>query len=102
MASSSWMRSGACSCSRSVGSGCSCMAVSCRTVPELESWNHCPRCGGAIEPQDGGVRVDCPNCGFTHYASSKPTASGLVLDDDGRLLLARRAGDPEQGKWDLP
>jgi ADP-ribose pyrophosphatase YjhB (NUDIX family) len=37
-----------------------------------------------------------------HYASSKPTASGLVVDDAGRLLLARRAVEPDRGKWDLP
>jgi ADP-ribose pyrophosphatase YjhB (NUDIX family) len=71
-------------------------------VAELESWKHCPRCGTAIEPLDGGSRVECPECGFRHYASSKPTASGVVLDDDGRILLARRAQEPDKGKWDLP
>jgi 8-oxo-dGTP diphosphatase len=25
-----------------------------------------------------------------------------VVAEEGRLLLARRAGEPEQGKWDLP
>lgn len=25
-----------------------------------------------------------------------------MLDQEGRILLARRAGDPERGKWDLP
>ena len=71
-------------------------------VAELESWKHCPRCGAALEPLEGGARVECSQCGFRAYASSKPTASGLVLDDDGRILLARRAHEPDQGKWDLP
>ena len=71
-------------------------------VAELESWKHCPRCGTGLEPLDGGARVECPQCGFHYYASSKPTASGLVLDDDGRILLARRAREPDKGKWDLP
>jgi ADP-ribose pyrophosphatase YjhB (NUDIX family) len=44
----------------------------------------------------------CGTCGFTVYAHSQPTACALVVDDRGRLLLARRAGEPEQGKWDLP
>ncbi len=77
------------------------MLVSCLDVAELASWRHCPRCGASIEPLDGGARVECPNCGFRHYASSKPTASGLVLDA-GRILLARRAIEPDEGKWDLP
>jgi ADP-ribose pyrophosphatase YjhB (NUDIX family) len=71
-------------------------------VAELESWKHCPRCGAGLEPFDGGARIECPECGFRYYASSKPTASGLVLDDDGRILLARRAREPDKGKWDLP
>jgi ADP-ribose pyrophosphatase YjhB (NUDIX family) len=71
-------------------------------VAELESWKHCPRCGTGLEPLDGGSRIECPKCGFRAYASSKPTASGLVLGDDGRILLARRAQEPDQGKWDLP
>ena len=36
------------------------------------------------------------------YAGSQPTASAVVRDDAGRILLARRAGEPEAGKWDLP
>ena len=36
------------------------------------------------------------------YAHSQPTACALVVDEAGRLLLARRAGEPEPGKWDLP
>jgi len=71
-------------------------------VAELESWKHCPRCGAGLEPLDGGALVECSQCGFRYYASSKPTASGLVLDGGGRILLARRAREPDQGKWDLP
>jgi 8-oxo-dGTP diphosphatase len=47
-------------------------------------------------------RVECKACGFVAYASSKPTASALVEDGDGRLLLARRAIEPFKGRWDLP
>ena len=71
-------------------------------VAELESWKHCPRCGAAVEPLDGGARIECSECGLRHYASSKPTASGLVVGDDGRILIARRAHEPDRGKWDLP
>ena len=70
-------------------------------VGELDAWKHCPRCAGELERHDGSS-VECPSCGFRHYASSKPTASALVLDGDGRILLARRAVDPDRGKWDLP
>jgi NAD+ diphosphatase len=71
-------------------------------VGELATWRHCPRCGSGLEPLEGGARIECPVCGLHHYATSKPTASGLVVDDLGRLLLARRAVQPDEGKWDLP
>jgi ADP-ribose pyrophosphatase YjhB (NUDIX family) len=70
-------------------------------VGELDAWKLCPRCGTELEPHDGSS-VECRSCGFRYYASSKPTASGLVLDGDSRILLARRAIEPDRGKWDLP
>ena len=36
------------------------------------------------------------------YANSHATASAVVRDEAGRILLGRRAGEPEAGKWDLP
>jgi 8-oxo-dGTP diphosphatase len=36
------------------------------------------------------------------YANPKPAANAIVVDDEGRVLLARRARDPARGRWDLP
>lgn len=67
---------------------------------ELDDWKHCPVCGSEVAPTGG--KVECPECGFVTYAHSKPTASAVVDDGDGRVLLSRRARDPFAGKWDLP
>jgi mutator protein MutT len=69
-------------------------------VAELDGWKHCPVCATAVEPEDG--RAECRECGFVTYAHSMPTASAVVVDDAGRVLLSRRANDPAAGKWDLP
>ena len=69
-------------------------------VGELEGWSYCPRC--RTELVAGERRVECPACGFVAYANSKPTASALVVDDRGRLLLTRRAVEPFKGDWDIP
>jgi ADP-ribose pyrophosphatase YjhB (NUDIX family) len=47
------------------------------------------------------MRLACPRCGFVVYASSKPTAGALCVDN-GRVLLARRAIEPFEGFWDIP
>lgn len=67
---------------------------------ELDAWRHCPVCATALRHEDG--RVECPSCGLVHYANPKPTASALVVDDEGRILFSRRANDPGAGKLDLP
>jgi ADP-ribose pyrophosphatase YjhB (NUDIX family) len=35
------------------------------------------------------------------YANPAPTASAVIVDDRGRVLLARRAAEPGKGRWDL-
>jgi NAD+ diphosphatase len=71
-----------------------------RLVGELTGWRWCPRC--RAELRGDGSRVECPACGFVSYASSKATAGALVEDEDGRVLLARRAHEPFKGRWDIP
>ena len=66
---------------------------------ELEGWKSCPRCG--TELAGDLARLSCGACGFVVYASSKPTACALCVDD-GRVLLARRAHPPFKGFWDIP
>jgi NAD+ diphosphatase len=70
------------------------------TSGELSRWRSCPRCSGDLEHGEGSV--SCEGCGLHVYAGPAPTASALVIDDDGRVLLARRARDPGAGLFDLP
>ena len=46
--------------------------------------------------------MECSECGFVQYANPKPTVSALVVDDQGRVMFARRAHEPSAGKLDLP
>jgi ADP-ribose pyrophosphatase YjhB (NUDIX family) len=67
--------------------------------PLFAGWQSCPRCRSELE--FGSGKASCPSCGLTVYVNPAPTASALLLDDEGRVLLARRANDPGAGKWDL-
>ena len=65
----------------------------------LDGWRFCPRC--AVELSNDGGKADCSSCGSTYYAQSAPAVSALVSDGASRVLLARRAHDPDAGLWDL-
>ena len=63
----------------------------------------CPRCGGSllqihVEERERQV---CSRCGRIHYRNAKPCACVLVVQD-GRVLLVRRAIEPFYGYWDIP
>jgi 8-oxo-dGTP diphosphatase len=68
-------------------------------MTDLRGWRLCPRCGGALELAAESAR--CTACGYTAYANPAPALCALVLDDDGRVLLGRRAHEPDAGKWDI-
>ncbi len=66
----------------------------------LHGWCYCPRCRTELEGDE--KRVECRQCGFVAYANPVPTATAVVVDDEGRILLGRRALEPDKGLWDLP
>ena len=66
----------------------------------LDAWRFCPVCSEAIDKVDD--RVECRACGFIGYANAVPGAEAVCFDEDGRILLGRRALDPGRGLWDLP
>jgi 8-oxo-dGTP diphosphatase len=65
--------------------------------------NFCPRCGTPVtlENKFGKVRPACPACGWLHFADPK-VAAAVLIEEDGRVLLVRRASDPFRGLWTLP
>jgi 8-oxo-dGTP diphosphatase len=64
---------------------------------------HCIRCGARMEerPSYGRPRPVCPACGYIHFDDPK-VAAAVVVEHEGKILLVRRAYDPEGGKWSLP
>ncbi len=64
---------------------------------------YCIRCGDAVELRAsyGQVRPLCPSCGWIHFADPK-VAVGVLVEDEGKILLVQRSFDPHKGKWTLP
>jgi ADP-ribose pyrophosphatase YjhB (NUDIX family) len=47
-------------------------------------------------------RQMCGTCGFINYVNPKIVAGVVVSDDEGRVLLCRRAIEPRRGFWTVP
>ena len=64
---------------------------------------YCPRCATALEPrpEHGMLRPTCPSCGFIWYRNPVP-AAGILVVQDGRVLLVRRRFEPRAGAWCIP
>jgi NADH pyrophosphatase NudC (nudix superfamily) len=63
----------------------------------------CPYDGQRLAPRtddEGTTRPCCPVCGFIDYANPKPCVA-VLIEQDGRLLLGRRAKEPAKELWDI-
>ncbi|MBN2356765.1 NUDIX hydrolase [candidate division KSB1 bacterium] len=66
-------------------------------------YRFCPRCGHSLQQQDenGKKRPTCTQCGFVHYLNPAP-AVGVILEQEGSILLVQRKFKPKAGDWSLP
>lgn len=64
---------------------------------------YCPRCATPMRttPVMDRPRRVCPACGYVYFTDPK-VGVGVAVVENGRLLLVRRAMNPERGKWSLP
>jgi ADP-ribose pyrophosphatase YjhB (NUDIX family) len=71
-----------------------------------EAIRFCARCGGAMEARllkaTEPERLVCTSCGFVHYIDPKVAVGTIISDNDGRIVLVRRAIEPGYGKWVFP
>ncbi len=65
--------------------------------------NFCLRCGTALEhaARFGAIRPFCPKCGWVYFPDPKVAAAALI-EQNGCILMVRRANDPQRGLWTLP
>jgi ADP-ribose pyrophosphatase YjhB (NUDIX family) len=66
-------------------------------------FNYCPCCGTRVNHEEryGKVRPVCPQCGWIHFIDPK-VAAAVLVEQEGRVLLVRRANEPFRGLWTLP
>lgn len=64
---------------------------------------YCPQCAAPLVTRLVGdkPRRACPACGYVYFTDPK-VGVGVVVVENGRLLLVRRAINPAKGKWSIP
>jgi 8-oxo-dGTP diphosphatase len=68
-----------------------------------EAINYCVLCGAPMERRRafGQLRSACTQCSYIHFEDPK-VAVAVLIEQDGKVLLVRRANEPRQGMWTLP
>ena len=61
----------------------------------------CPRCGGVHFEPYGEKANKCRDCGFVFFFNAA-AAVAVILRNEGKVLLTKRAFDPGKGTLDLP
>ncbi len=65
--------------------------------------NYCPVCGHALENREafGRARRFCPACDRVIFREHK-VAAGVLVEQEGKVLLVRRRLEPGRGRWTFP
>ena len=68
-----------------------------------KTYKYCPRCGAEMVEKivDHKKRKACPVCKYVYYHNPVP-AAGVVIGEDGKILLVKRKFEPYKGDWCLP
>ena len=66
-------------------------------------FTYCPHCATPLQtrPIEGKPRRTCPTCGYIHFTEPK-VGVGVMVVQESKILLVKRAMNPEMGKWTVP
>jgi ADP-ribose pyrophosphatase YjhB (NUDIX family) len=66
---------------------------------------YCSSCGNLVNKRipkgDNRHRYICDSCGAVHYQNPKIVV-GCIPEQDGKILLCKRAIEPREGYWTVP
>ncbi len=63
----------------------------------FELVKYCPRCGQSSAADKPVITFRCRSCGLELYFNPTVSVSAFVFQEDGKVLLIRRAKDPGKG-----
>lgn len=69
-------------------------------IKHRDTFKFCTNCQAELKTEQHYKL--CPNCGKHYFFNAKPTATVILSNDKGQILLLKRADEPSKGWWDLP
>lgn len=72
------------------------------TTPLLKPFRFCPQCGSERFIDNNVQSKRCLDCGLIYYINPKAAVVALITNEQGDILVCRRAKDPARGTLDLP
>jgi 8-oxo-dGTP diphosphatase len=72
-------------------------------VKDNDEVKFCLCCGSSLieAMRFGRLRPVCPSCGWIYFTDPKVASAALIVHS-GKILLVRRAYNPQRGLWTLP
>lgn len=67
----------------------------------MYKYKYCTNCGALLIKKRENF-YDCLKCNFKLYINVATSAAGLIFNENGNLLMTKRAYDPGKGMWSLP
>ena len=64
-----------------------------------KNFQFCPRCGARYNSRK--EPLICDQCQFIYYPNPAPTTA-VIVEEKGKILLAKRSIEPKKGWWDTP
>jgi ADP-ribose pyrophosphatase YjhB (NUDIX family) len=68
----------------------------------LSHFRFCPVCGSSCFEINNEKSKRCSTCGFVYYLNPSAATAAFIENEEGELLVCRRAKEPAKGTLDLP
>ena len=68
----------------------------------LHLFKYCPLCGSVHFQVNNSKSKKCYDCGFIYYFNSAAATAAFIVNQNGELLVAKRAKEPAKSTYDLP
>jgi len=65
-------------------------------------FSYCPVCGSVNFTQNNEKSKCCESCGFVLYVNASAAVAAFIINEQGDLLVCKRAKEPVKGTLDLP